>query len=149
MKRSSLKEIILVMLLFTLLVISVFLLTLYQASSYQQIVEQHEQQETVIMPLSYLNMKLKQADNAQSVALFSKDSLTYLRITEQFDGKPYYTYIYVYDQGLYELLTAADNPEPTSGTWLMNAEGLTMTYQDGYYLFTLTALDASIKVVVR
>ena len=90
-------EVVLMMILFTLFVGSAFFITLFEADSYQKIVEQNNIQNSKILPLSYLNMKLKQASNADSVKLVQDPKIDYLLITEEIAGARYYTYIYVYE----------------------------------------------------
>ena len=91
------------MILFTLFVGSAFFITLFEADSYQKIVEQNNVQNSNILPLSYLNMKLKQANNANSVQLIQDQDIDYIMITEEIADEEYYTYIYVYENQLYDI----------------------------------------------
>ena len=137
MKRSSIVEVIFIMILFTLFVGCAFFITLFEADSYQKIVEQNNTQNSDILPLSYLSMKLKQANNADSVQLIHDDDIDYLLITEEIDDNPYYTYIYVYDNELYELFTSSSILDVMGGTPLMEVNNLQMQYQAGIYVFTV------------
>jgi len=152
MKKSSTVEVIFIMILFTLFVGSAFFITLFEADSYQKIVEQNNSQNSKILPLSYLNMKLKQATNGDSVQLIQDTDIDYLLITEEIDAKPYYTYIYVYEHELYELFTNNSILDITGGTPLMKVNELQMRYQAGIYEFTVTnelSQTETLEVVMR
>lgn len=152
MKRSSVVEIIFIMILFTLFVGSAFFITLFEANSYQKIVEQNNVQNSNVLPLSYINMKLKQADNADSVQLVQDSKIDYIMITEVIANEEYYTYIYVYKNRLYELFTNSKTLDIDAGTGLMEVYDLKMQYQAGIYEFVVNdefARSEKIEVVMR
>ena len=152
MKRSSMVEVIFIMILFTLFVGSAFFITLFEADSYQKFVEQNNVQNSNILPLSYLNMKLKQATNANSVQLIQDQDIDYIMITEEIADEEYYTYIYVYENQLYELFTNSKTLDKNAGTSLMKIYDLKMQYQAGVYEFVVIdefAKSEKIEVVMR
>ena len=152
MKRSSMVEVIFIMILFTLFVGSAFFITLFEADSYQKIVEQNSVQNSNILPLSYLNMKLKQANSANSVQLIKDQDIDYIMITEEIADEEYYTYIYVYEHQLFELFTNSKTLDINAGTSLMKIYDLKMQYQAGVYEFVVIdefAKSEKIEVVMR
>ena len=152
MKRSSVVEVIFIMILFTLFVGSAFFITLFEADSYQKIVEQNNVQNNNILPLSYINMKLKQATNANSVQLIQDQDIDYIMISEEIANEEYYTYIYVYENQLYELFTNSKTLDINAGTGLMKIDNLKMKYQAGIYEFVVSdefAQSEKIEVVMR
>ena len=152
MKKSSVVEVIFIMILFTLFVGCAFFITLFEADSYQKIVEQNNAQNSEILPLSYLNMKLKQATNADSVKIVNDPELDYLMITEEINATTYYTYIYVYENELCELFTNSSILDVNGGTRLMKVNDLKMQYQAGSYEFIVTdefSQSKTLDVVMR
>ena len=152
MKRSSVVEVIFIMILFTLFVGSAFFITLFEADSYQKIVEQNNVQNSNTLPLSYINMKLKQATNGNSVRLIQDQDIDYIMITEEIVNEEYYTYIYVYENQLYELFTNSKKLDINAGTGLMEVYDLKMQYQAGVYEFVVIdefAQIEKIEVVMR
>ena len=128
------------LLLFGLYVLLLLLLLLFSANVYRTSVSGLEENYQLRTTLSYLTTKLRQYDASDAIHLSTVEDCTALCLTETIDEREYCTYIYLDDQKLKELFTAAGvEPKRMMGTTLSSIDTFEIQEIDGdLYAFSLT-----------
>lgn len=88
---------------------------------------------------SYIAAKVRRHDHADGVALGSLGGCGALVLREEIEGWDYVTYIYCYDNGLYELFCEAGSGLlPEDGERLLDLDSLSFDLADGLLRVTCT-----------
>ena len=130
--------------LFSLLLFSVFalflmLMLLFSARVYQQTVKQTDSDSGLGTAITYLTTKFRQHDQTDGIFTGTLDGVNALCFRDTIKGTDYITYIYLKDNSLMELFTAANSSAGSAaGTAIaklsdFQAEAL----NDGFYRITL------------
>ena len=88
---------------------------------------------------SYIAAKVRSHDHAGGVTLGTLDGCDALLLHEEVEGWDYVTYIYCYDNGLYELFCEAESELlPEDGERLLDLDSLSFDLADGLLRVTCT-----------
>lgn len=98
-------QFVFVMLLFLIIVILSVTIILLGKNIYNSINEDRKNNYEVRVSLSYIANKIRQADKLNAVEIREADGQAAIVINESYDGSNYQTWIYYYDNCLYEILT--------------------------------------------
>lgn len=121
--------------LFLLFVIGSFFIVTYEIKGYQMINDVASQEDDLIVPLAYLNTKLKANDSSQSVQIVEVEDVQCLQITTN----KTITYIYLQDGYLKELYLSNDYmPGLNEGNKLFAIDGLEMKEDNQLFEFVVS-----------
>lgn len=121
--------------LFLLFVIGSFFIVTYEIKGYQMINDVASQEDDLIVPLAYLNTKLKANDSSQSVQIVEVEDVQCLQITTN----KTITYIYLQDGYLKELYLSNDYmPGLNEGNKLFAIDGLEMKEDNQLFKFVVS-----------
>lgn len=120
--------------LFLLFVIGSFFIVTYEIKGYQMIDDVASQEDDLIVPLAYLNTKLKANDSSHSVQIVEVEDVQCLQIATS----KTITYIYLQDGYLKELYLSNDYmPGLNEGNKLFAIDGLEMKEDNQLFKFTV------------
>lgn len=109
--------------LFCVFTVSALTVIVTGARTYRNISSDTNENYNLRTSLSYINEKVRQADQAGSVLVGDFQGIDALLLKESYEGTEYITYIYPYEHELKELLVRSDTDlEPSSGTTIMTIE---------------------------
>lgn len=121
--------------LFLLFVIGSFFIVTYEIKGYQMINDVASQEDDLIVPLAYLNTKLKANDSSQSIQIVEVEDVQCLQITTN----KTITYIYLQDGYLKELYLSNDYmPGLNEGNKLFAIDGLEMKEDNQLFKFVVS-----------
>lgn len=121
--------------LFLLFVIGSFFIVTYEIKGYQMINDVASQEDDLIVPLAYLNTKLKANDRSQSIQIVEVEDVQCLQITTN----KTITYIYLQDGYLKELYLSNDYmPGLNEGNKLFAIDGLEMKEDNQLFKFVVS-----------
>lgn len=135
MKKSHDQKGQLVNTLFTMLLFLVFVLcalfsVLIGGRVYENINTRTENTYRQDVALSYITNKVRQQDEAGSVAVYETDGIPVLTLSQQIRGSVYRTYIYYQDGRLWELFTDENSGLGVGdGTEIMECDTVAMTME--------------------
>lgn len=110
------------------------------SDNYQEINEQTDSNFEFRTTLSYIASKVRQGDALDAVRIEEKDGVSALVLAVDDDGQPCETWIYEYDDHLYELYIAVGTPfELQDGIEMIPSYGLSFEAEDN--LLHITAGD--------
>lgn len=127
------------LLLFGIFALFLMLMLLFSARVYQQTLKQTEANDSLGTATAYLTTKFRQHDQTDGIFTGTLDGVNALCFRDTIKGTDYITYIYLKDNSLMELFTAADSSAGSAaGTAIaklsdFQAEAL----NDGFYRITL------------
>ncbi len=108
-KSNNSFHIIFVMLLFLTIVIMSVMIILLGQNIYESINDDRAENYEKRVSLSYIANKIRQADKENSIQLKEIDGSSALVIKEVYENENYETWIYYYNNGIYELFTDENN----------------------------------------
>lgn len=131
-------QLIFVMLLFLIIVILSVMIILHGQNIYKNINDDRSRNFEKRVSLSYVANKLRQSDKENSVRMEDHRNIHALVISEVYDEDNYETWIYYYNNGLYELFTAEGIPfNPDDGMKIMDIDSFSIErLNDKLYKFT-------------
>lgn len=131
-------QFIFIMLLFLLIVFLSVMIILLGNDVYSGINKDREENYQKMVSLSYVANKIRQNDKEGSVRIDSLQGKNAVVINEVYDGVEYETWIYFYNNGIYEMFTDANmefNLE--DGMRILNVESFKIEkLKDNLYKFT-------------
>lgn len=130
--RALSVEMVMVMLVLIVFALVVFSLIGAGTNAYSGIIDNKQNTQSARVAYSYINMKLKQNDEAGCVSVEETDFGNALVILSE-DGE-YVTYLFCSDGTLYECVTAeGDTPSIAAANRITTLEDLTLE-RHGYYI---------------
>ena len=150
--RGRSANILFPMALFFAFAISALVVVLFAASVYKNTVEASTQNDTIKTALSYLLEKLHNTDSADTVFLLDDkfdDAIVEgideaLVLKTNYNDASYYTFIYVYDESLCELLAKeGSSVSASAGTKILSSISKLETETLSDDLFKFTCYDTS------
>ena len=137
MKNSKVSDILYYLLLILLLCISSFLVLFYEASAYEKMNNVNETYDNCHLVSSYLSNKMRSGKNCKSEdnkLIIENDDLV--------------TYIYLYDNNLYELTTLKNmDINLSSGEKIFRVDKFNTSNNDGKIIVNYTVDDKDSEVV--
>lgn len=138
-------DIIMKQLLFLLFVIGSFFIVTYEIKGYQVINDTCQQEDDLIVPLAYLNTKLKANDSDDSTKIVEIDNTQCLEIKTA----KTVTYIYCQDGYLKELYTSNDyHAGLQEGSKLFALDDFKIEQKDRLFKFTVTRDQVSKSISI-
>lgn len=150
-KSNKSSQLIFVMLLFlTIAIMSVMIILLGQ-NIYDSINDDRAENYEKRVSLSYIANKIRQADKENSIQLKEIEGSLALVINEVYDDEYYETWIYYYNNGIYELFTDEGNEfEPDDGMRIMNVNGFSIEkLSNTLYKFTAKNSEDSTELILN
>lgn len=135
------------LLLFALFILFLLFMLLFGAGSYQASVRGLDTGNNLYTAASYITTKFRQHDQTDSISVKEFQGTTALCFCEDIEGKDYFTYIYLYEDHLKELFTAADSGADLSmGTSLAELSDFTVdTVNNSFYKISLTDQEGTVS----
>lgn len=125
----------------------VFMLTvlLFSAQAYRSAVSGNQTNNNLYTASAYITAKFRQHDNIQDISIETLENSPALCLKDIINGQSYITYIYLKDQHLKELFTAADNtPVTQMGTDIASLNTFQIRQEDnGFYRIILKDLQGT------
>lgn len=126
-KSNNSFHIVFVMLLFLTIVIMSVMIILLGQNIYESINDDRAENYEKRVSLSYIANKIRQADKENSIQLKELDGSLALVIKEVYENENYETWIYYYNNGIYELFTDENNElKLEDGMKIMSVKGFTI-----------------------
>lgn len=131
--------------LFLIFVIGSFFIITYEIMGYQNIITSSKQEDELLLPLSFINTKIKSNDSYQTCEITEIDNVACLKIkTSQTT-----TYIYLHEGYLKELYVSNDYiPKLNEGSKLFVIDNINMSQQDGLLEFTVVKNGARKSIAI-
>lgn len=130
MQRKPSPDTLAVVVLLTIFLCTAATLLLFGLQVYQDTGNQMEETFEIHTPLSYLASRSRQHDGVH-VSAFD-DGTPALLMESEYGGELYYTWLYYYNNGLYELFTPADVVlTPPDGELLIETRPLSFSQDNG------------------
>lgn len=147
-RRRHPVDTVFVLVLLGLFVIFLLLMLLFSAQAYRTAVSGNQTNNNLYTASAYITAKFRQHDDPSLVSVESVKTLSdtpVLCLKDSVNGKQYITYIYLCEQELRELFTAADNtPSPEMGTSIADLNSfLIQETGNGFYQFSLSDLQGT------
>lgn len=129
--NTSQLEFLLVMMLILISGLGMLGIVTLGANHYFKTVHHLEEQFNVYNSLNYIGMKIRQNQSPSNIHMVIKDNKQILVITEEIEEVVYETWIYQYEDKLYELFTEKGNAiDLKNGVALMPIKKLVMEKSD-------------------
>ena len=133
-KRKA--DTVLVLLLFGVFAVCILSVLLTSAEAYRRLADRDETSYDRRVASHYLSTRVRQGDEAGSVAVETFDGVDALVLREEINGEVYETRVYCYEGYLRELFASAEeNFAAGDGEQILEAEAMTLALEDQ----TLTA----------
>lgn len=136
--------------LFTIALLGLFLIfllmmLLFSAQVYRTAVAGTQVNNNLYTASAYITAKFRQHDSSETISIDTLDGSPALCMTDTVNDTPYVTYIYLKDQHLKELFTAAGNtPSAQMGTDIASLNDFQIEQESGdFYRITLEDSDGS------
>ena len=134
--------------LFSLFLLFLLLLLLFSAQAYRTAVSGNQTNNNLYTASAYITAKFRQHDEPGCISVKSiptLDDSPALCLTDTVNGKQYVTYIYLCNQQLKELFTAADNlPSAEMGTDIASLRSFSVQEtNEGFYSISLEDLQGN------
>ena len=117
----------------------------FSAQAYRTATKGTQQNNNLYTASSYISVKFHQHDSSQSIFTDTVDGSPALCMTDTVNDQQYITYIYLKEQHLKELFTAAGNtPSAQMGTNIASLSDFQIQQEtDGFYRITLKDPDGN------
>ena len=136
--------------LFTIVLLGLFLtflllMLLFSAQAYRTAVSGNQENNNLYTASAYITAKFRQHDDAQSISVDTLEGSPAFCMTDTVNCTQYVTYIYLKDQHLKELFTAAGNtPSTQMGTDIASLNDFQIQQEaEGFYRITLEDIDGN------
>lgn len=132
--------------LFSLFLLFLLLMLLFSAQAYRTAVSGNQTNNNLYTASAYITAKFRQHDDPDCVSVRNVKELnnaSALCLTDTVNGKEYVTYIYLWNQKLKELFTAADNPPSAEmGTDIASLDSFSvLETEEGFFRISLSDLQ--------
>ena len=126
--------------LFGMFVLFLLLLLLFSGETYQAAMRGLEENQNLRTAAAYITTKFHQHDSLENTSVLEFQDMPALCFTDTIEGQEYHTYIYLQDQTLKELFTAADSHASADmGTPIAELLSFEVSEaSDGLYEITMT-----------
>ncbi|MCL2575147.1 MAG: DUF4860 domain-containing protein [Defluviitaleaceae bacterium] len=102
-KTNNKIDTVFVLMVFCIFAVSVFLVLILSASTYSNINDIASEGQNERIVLSYIRTKIRQNDRADAITITDFHGQAALSMHEDINGRNFYTLIYYYNGGVYEL----------------------------------------------
>lgn len=144
-------QFIFIMFLFLLIVILSVLIILLGRDIYSTINRDRAANYDKRVSLSYVANKIRQSDKENSVRIENLNGENAVVINETYDNEDYETWIYFYDNAIYEMFTDAGREfSPDDGMKVLGVESFAIEkLKDNLYKFTAKVNEESAELVLN
>lgn len=142
-ENKHMVDVLFVLSLFCVFAFSALMLVIIGANVYKKTAEHMDTNYASRISYAYLSEKIRQNDRADALSVGSYGDGDALIISEEINGKVYYTYLYQYDGKLRELFTGTpDTLRPEAGQAIMDCSSFSVSaVSDKLYFVSLTGSD--------
>ena len=144
-RRSHSIDTLFVITLLGLFLIFLLMMLLFSAQDYRTAVAGTQVNNNLYTASAYITAKFRQHDSSETISIDTLDGSPALCMTDTVNDTPYVTYIYLKDQHLKELFTAAGNtPSAQMGTDIASLNDFQIEQESGdFYRITLEDSDGN------
>ncbi|HAQ39395.1 MAG TPA: hypothetical protein DCM73_00140 [Clostridiales bacterium] len=144
-------QFIFIMFLFLLIAVLSVMIILLGKDIYSSINEDRAANYDRRVSLSYMANKIRQSDKENSVRIENLNGENAIVINETYDDENYETWIYFYDNAIYEMFTDAGSEfSPDDGMRILEVESLGIEkLKDNLYKFTTKVNGESTELVLN
>lgn len=128
-----------IVVLLGLFMLFLLLMLLFSAQAYRSAVSGNQTNNNLYTASAYITAKFRQHDSIEDISIENLEGSPALCLSDTINGQSYVTYIYLKDQHLKELFTAAGNtPSTQMGTDIASLNLFQIAQEDnGFYRITL------------
>lgn len=128
-----------IVVLLGLFMLFLLLMLLFSAQAYRSAVSGNQTNNNLYTASAYITAKFRQHDSIEDISIEKLEGSPALCLSDTINGQSYVTYIYLKDQHLKELFTAAGNtPSTQMGTDIASLNLFQIAQEDnGFYRITL------------
>ncbi len=120
-RGRSIVDMLFILALFAVFMISALFIVLFGARIYRKIVADSDINYNARTSIAYISEKIRQHDTTDGVDIVSDGDRPVLRLTENYGGTDYYTYLYEMDGSLREITTPAEyDPAYSAGQSILS-----------------------------
>lgn len=143
-RKHSVDNLFMIVLL-GLFLIFLLLMLLFSAQAYRTAVAGNQENNNLYTASAYITAKFRQHDGDETISTAALDGSPAFCMTDTINDKQYVTYIYLKNQQLKELFTAAGNtPSSEMGTTIADLNDFQVQQENnGFYRITLEDLDGN------
>ena len=144
-------QFIFIMLLFLIIVILSVMIIILGENIYENINEDRTNNYELRVSLSYIANKVRQSDKANTVNLKTLNDENAIVINEIYDDASYETWIYFYDNAIYEILTDENSTfNLEDGMKIIDVDNFNiLEIKDNLYKFTASSNEESAELVLN
>ncbi|WP_019229679.1 DUF4860 domain-containing protein [Sedimentibacter sp. B4] len=144
-------QFVFIMLLFLIIVILSVMIIVLGKNIYANINEDRDSNYEIRVSLSYIANKIRQSDKQGTVEIRNYENNNAVVINETYDDENYETWIYFYDNAIYEMF-ADENATflPEEGMKIVDCDSLEITkIKDNLYKFAVSSSADSSELVLN
>ena len=144
-------QFIFIMLLFLIIVILSVMIIVLGKNIYVNINEERKSNYELRVSLSYISNKVRQSDKLDSLEIRKLEDDDAVVIKETYDDENYETWIYFYDNAIYEMFTDENNSFiPEDGMKIVEVDSFEITeINDNLYKFAAKSKTSSSELVLN
>jgi len=144
-------QFIFIMLLFLIIVILSVMIIILGENIYENINEDRTNNYELRVSLSYIANKVRQSDKTNTVNLKTLNDENAIVINEVYDDEHYETWIYFYDNAIYEILTDENSTfNMEDGMKIIDIDSFNiLQIKDNLYKFTASNNEKSAELVLN
>lgn len=137
MRKSSVVEVLFMLILFTIFVMGSFFVLLLGARSYEAMSDEQKNLEELRLAQSFISNKLLQTKNSEAVTIKEIDDFKALVISEEIEDIEYTTFIYYKDGLIYECFVKGEKFKIENSKIITEIKNLDFTKENNSYFFKL------------
>jgi len=144
-------QLIFIMVLFLIIVILSVMLIVFGKNIYENINEERTNNYELSVSLSYIANKVRQSDKSNTINLKTLNDENALVINEMYDNEHYETWIYFYNNAIYEIFTDENsNFKMEDGMKIIDVDSFDiLEIKDNLYKFTASSNKKSAELVLN
>ncbi|KAF5042244.1 DUF4860 domain-containing protein [Sedimentibacter saalensis] len=144
-------QFVFIMLLFLIIVILSVMIIVLGKNIYVNINEDRDSNYELRVSLSYIANKIRQSDKQGTVEIRNYENNNAVVINETYDDENYETWIYFYDNAIYEMFTDENATFlPEEGMKIVDCDSLEITkIKDNLYKFAVSSSAESSELVLN
>lgn len=144
-KKSKITD-LMALLVFSVFAVCVLAVLLTGADVYRKLVDRGDSCYDSRTAAQYVTTRVRQADQAGSIAVEDFGGVEALVLREEINGKAYLTRVYCFDGFIRELFTGENGSfSPEDGEKLLEAEGLSFSLGENLLAASITLSDGTVR----
>lgn len=144
-------QFVFIMLLYLIIVILSVMIIVLGKNIYVNINDDRDNNYEIRVSLSYIANKVRQSDKQGAVEIRDYEGSNAIIINESYDEENYETWIYFYDNAIYEMFTDENSSfQPEEGMRIVDCDKLEITkLNDNLYKFAVNSSTESSELILN